>query len=109
MKRKRLTSFILSGLMLFSIPLGLSDNNLFPNMSVSTSGFATSADFSISQNGIEFICAREGFHATCYSDDSQSSIGYGTKCTGSSIQPHVSGSHTITKEAAMANTENANQ
>lgn len=62
---------------------------------------ATSADFSISDNGISFICAREGFHSTCYSDYSQSSIGYGTKCMGSSVQPHASGSHTITKEAAM--------
>lgn len=62
----------------------------------------TSADLSISDNGISFICAREGFHSTCYSDYSQSSIGYGTKCTGSSVQPHASGLHTITKESAMA-------
>jgi len=63
---------------------------------------ATSTNLSISDNGISFICSREGFHSTCYSDYSQSSIGYGTKCTGSSVQPHASGLHTITKDAAMA-------
>ena len=62
----------------------------------------TSADLSISDNGIAFICAREGFHSTCYKDNTQSSIGYGTKCTGSSVQPHASGSHSITRERAMA-------
>ena len=62
---------------------------------------ATSSDFSISDNGIAFICAREGFSSTCYSDGSQSSIGYGTKCTGSSDQPHDSGLHSITQEEAM--------
>lgn len=71
-------------------------------MKVFEANAATSADLSISDNGIAFICAREGFHSTCYSDYSQSSIGYGTKCTGSSVQPHASGSHSITKEAAMA-------
>ena len=62
---------------------------------------STSADFSISADGIAFICAREGFHSKCYKDNTQSSIGYGTKCTGSSEQPHASGLHSITKEAAM--------
>lgn len=62
----------------------------------------SSADFSISDNGIAFICAREGFHSTCYKDNTQSSIGYGTKCTGSSVQPHASGSHSITREQALA-------
>ena len=62
----------------------------------------TSADLSISDNGIAFICAREGFHSTCYRDNTQSSIGYGTKCTGSSVQPHASGSHSISRESAMA-------
>ena len=74
---------------------------LFPIIKIETSAM-TSADFSISENGISFICAREGFHATCYSDYSQSSIGYGTKCTGSSTQPHASGLHSITKSEAMA-------
>ncbi len=62
----------------------------------------TSADLNLSDNGVAFICAREGFHSKCYSDYAQSSIGYGTKCTASSVQPHASGSHSITKEAAMA-------
>lgn len=62
----------------------------------------TSADLSISQNGIEFICSLEGFHSTCYVDSTQSSIGYGTKCTGSSVQPHTAGSHSITREQAMS-------
>ncbi|MGN0631763.1 MAG: lysozyme, partial [Ruminococcus sp.] len=61
----------------------------------------TSADLTISQNGIEFICSLEGFHSTCYSDYSQSSIGFGTKCNGSSVQPHASGLHSITREQAM--------
>lgn len=69
----------------------------------STTVYATtSADLSISENGIAFICAREGFHSKCYSDNTQSSIGYGTKCTGSSVQPHASGLHSITKSDAMA-------
>ncbi|MBQ9679941.1 MAG: lysozyme [Ruminococcus sp.] len=71
----------------------------FAEISVSAK---TSADFSISDNGIAFICAREGFHSNCYKDNTQSSIGYGTKCTGSSVQPHTSGSHSITRERALA-------
>ncbi len=57
----------------------------------------TSADFSISQNGVNFICEREGFSPKCYYDGNQSSIGYGTKCGTSA---HSSGLHSITKEAA---------
>ena len=89
---KRMISLILSALMIIMI---------LPISSV-TANATTSSDLSISENGIAFICAREGFHSKCYSDNTQSSIGYGTKCTGSSVQPHASGSHTITKEAAMA-------
>lgn len=62
---------------------------------------ALSQDMDISQNGIDFICSLEGFNAKCYWDYSQSSIGYGTKCTGSSVQPHSSGLHSITRDAAM--------
>ena len=62
---------------------------------------STWADYSISDRGITFICDREGFHATCYKDNTQSSIGYGTKCTGSSNQPHEAGLHSITREAAL--------
>ena len=66
-----------------------------------SSGALTSAELSVSDNGIAFICAREGFSPTCYSDYQQSSIGYGTKCTGSSVQPHASGMHSITREEAL--------
>ena len=59
---------------------------------------STSADFSISQNGVNFICEREGFSPKCYYDGNQSSIGYGTKCGTSA---HSSGQHSITREAAM--------
>lgn len=88
---KRWLSFVLSALMIIM---------MLPISSI-TANATTSADFSISENGIAFICAREGFHSKCYSDNTQSSIGYGTKCTGSSIQPHASGSHSITKAEAM--------
>lgn len=64
-------------------------------------GAKTSADFSTSEDGINLICSLEGFHSKCYSDYAQSSIGYGTKCSGSSTQPHKSGSHSITKAKAM--------
>lgn len=58
---------------------------------------ATSAELTISQNGIDFIKARESFSATCYYDGAQSSIGYGTKCGTSA---HASGLHSITRAAA---------
>ena len=61
----------------------------------------TSSDFSTSEDGISLICSLEGFHSKCYSDYAQSSIGYGTKCSGSSAQPHKSGLHSITKAKAM--------
>ena len=84
--------------MIFCFSLILSLFTLLPIDSTAL----TSTDLSISDNGIAFICAREGFHSTCYKDNTQSSIGYGTKCTGSSVQPHASGSHSITRERAMA-------
>lgn len=56
----------------------------------------------ISQKGVAFICSLEGFNQKCYWDYSQSSIGYGTKCPYSSVQPHKSGLHSITKEDAMS-------
>lgn len=92
MKRtiKKMISLVLSLTILMVLLFSIESNAL------------TSADLSISDNGIAFICAREGFHSTCYKDNTQSSIGYGTKCTGSSVQPHASGSHSITRESAMA-------
>ncbi len=51
----------------------------------------------ISQSGIEAICTREGFSRTCYRDNTQSSIGYGTRC-GTSV--HNNGLHSITREGA---------
>lgn len=64
---------------------------------------ATSAELTISQNGIDFIKEREGFSAKCYYDGAQSSIGYGTKC---GTKAHASGLHSITRadaETAMRN------
>lgn len=55
----------------------------------------------ISQKGLDFICSLEGFSSKCYWDYAQSSIGYGTKCTHSTVQPHKSGLHSITKEEAQ--------
>ncbi|MDE7121699.1 MAG: glycoside hydrolase family protein [Oscillospiraceae bacterium] len=55
----------------------------------------------ISPKGVSFICNLEGFNETCYWDYSQSSIGYGTKCAHSSVQPHQSGLHTITRAEAQ--------
>ena len=60
-----------------------------------------SNDYHISAAGLSFICGMEGFHSSCYQDGTRSSIGYGTKCTGSAAQPHAAGLHTITREAAM--------
>ncbi len=87
MKCKTLFVSVLAGVMLCSA--GISVNA------------ASSADMEISQNGIDFICGCEGFSAKCYWDSSQSSIGYGTKCRHSSVQPHTTGLHSITREQAM--------
>ncbi len=68
---------------------------------------ATSAELTISQNGIDFIKEREGFNAKCYYDGAQSSIGYGTKC---GTKAHASGLHSITRadaETAMRNEINS--
>jgi len=87
-KLRNFLSTVLSGLLLFSSVSGIH------------AGAASSETMQISQNGTNFICGLEGFCAKCYWDYSQSSIGYGTKCTSSSVQPHASGAHTITKAAA---------
>ena len=65
---------------------------------------ASASELSISQNGIDFICEKEGFSATCYYDSSQSSIGYGTRCGD---YAHSSGQHSITEEEASAEMEKA--
>lgn len=67
-------------------------------------GAASADELSISQNGIDFICEKEGFSPTCYYDSSQSSIGYGTKCGDNA---HSSGQHSITEEEALAEMEKA--
>ncbi len=67
-------------------------------------GAVTADELSISQNGIDFICEKEGFSPTCYYDSSQSSIGYGTKCGD---KAHSSGQHSITEEEASAEMEKA--
>lgn len=94
MRKKQLYSGILAGLVLISAG--------FCEKTAMEANAATSADFSISQNGLDFLCSLEGYHATCYWDYAQSSIGYGTKCPYSSVQPHKSGLHKTTKEEAAA-------
>ena len=64
---------------------------------------ATAANLTISPNGIDFIKSQEGFSERCYSDTSQSSIGYGTRC---GTEVHESGLHSITKSAAEAAMKN---
>ena len=59
----------------------------------------TSNDYSLSQNGVEFICSYEGFNPTCYRDNTQQSIGYGSKCGDGTL--HTAGTHSITKEEAL--------
>lgn len=73
---------------------------VFTGISLFSAGIHANAQ-EISQKGVNFICSLEGFHETCYWDYSQSSIGYGTKCSHSSVQPHKSGLHTITEEKAQ--------
>ncbi|MDE5885633.1 MAG: glycoside hydrolase family protein [Oscillospiraceae bacterium] len=73
---------------------------VFTGMFLFSTGIHANAQ-EISQKGVSFICSLEGFNETCYWDYSQSSIGYGTKCSNSSVQPHKSGLHTITKEEAQ--------
>ncbi|MDE5792162.1 MAG: glycoside hydrolase family protein [Oscillospiraceae bacterium] len=69
------------------------------SMILAPSGIHANA-MEISQKGVDFICSSEGYHETCYWDYQQSSIGYGTKCESSSVQPHKTGLHTITEEEA---------
>ncbi len=88
-------NYRIAGILVTLLSAGLLCQSAFPVRA------SLSKDMDISQNGIEFICGLEGFSSTCYWDSSQSSIGYGTKCTGSSVQPHKTGLHSITKEAAM--------
>ena len=97
--RKRSLSFIVVFVLILQVMFAPINTVNF--RSITTAYAATSSDYSISQAGIEFLCSLEGFHSTCYPDSSQSSIGYGTKCTGSSQQPHAAGLHSITKEQAM--------
>ena len=66
-----------------------------------------SSALSVSEAGIQFLCSVEGFSATCYQDGTQSSIGYGSKCTGAAEQPHAAGLHSITKEQAKDRMESS--
>lgn len=75
-----------------TLPLGLSADASY------------ASELSVSQNGIDFICEKEGFSPVCYYDSSQSSIGYGTKCGD---KAHSSGQHSITKEEAADEMEKA--
>ncbi len=67
------------------------------NIGIKSANATTSADLSISQNGIDFIKGCEGFSEYCYYDGAQSSIGYGTKC---GTTAHSSKQHKITREQA---------
>lgn len=78
------------------------DNTIGSTSEFEVKGPTTSDQLSFSENGVKRLCEFEGFHQYCYQDAEQSSIGYGTKCTGSSQQPHAAGSHSITKEDALA-------
>lgn len=60
---------------------------------------ATSADLSLSQNGVEFICKYESYQPYCYHDNTQQSIGYGSKCGDGSL--HTEGAHYISKSDAL--------
>lgn len=72
---------------------------VFTGMFLFSTGIHANAQ-EISQKGVEFICGLEGFNENCYWDYAQSSIGYGTKCSNSTVQPHKSGLHSITEEEA---------
>lgn len=89
--KKVMSKFGAFMLVLFTV---ISCINYYPAQKVCA---VTSADLSISQNGIAFIKEREGFSEYCYYDGAQSSIGYGTKCGTSA---HSSKQHKITREQA---------
>lgn len=97
MKASRKTRFVRWIVVCVALVLGVGMCSGLPSRA------ATSADMTISQNGIDFIKEREGFSAKCYYDGAQSSIGYGTKC---GTKAHASGLHSITRadaETAMRN------
>ena len=97
MKASRKTRFVRWVAVCVALVLGVGMCSGLPSRA------ATSADMTISQNGIDFIKEREGFSAKCYYDGAQSSIGYGTKC---GTKAHASGLHSITRadaETAMRN------
>lgn len=77
-----------------------------PGLTFKKTHAVTSADLTISEAGVQFICDKEGFTSKCKVDGTQSSIGYGTRCTGSSVQPHAAGSHSITREQAFLDMTN---
>lgn len=74
-------------------------DNIEENDSIITTDLSENLTFS--DNGVKMLCSYEGFSPKCYVDATQSSIGYGTKCTGSSVQPHAAGLHTTDKETAL--------
>ncbi|MCM1227917.1 MAG: hypothetical protein NC320_10960 [Clostridium sp.] len=66
-KVNKIAAFFISAVMMMSMLAVL------PEKALEVSA-ATSSDFSISQNIVNFICAREGFSSKCYYDGNQSSI-----------------------------------
>ncbi|GEM_PF-3468444 len=94
--KHQITAGLLAGILLFA------SGSVLPEKVSVPAQAATSADFSISDNGLDFLCGLEGYHQYCYWDYAQSSIGYGTKCPYSSVQPHATGLHQTTKAQAKA-------
>lgn len=95
MIRKILKRFIAFSLSVSMLPMYLN----IP-YKIATVNALTSADLSLSQNGVEFICERESFRSTCYRDNTQQSIGYGSKCGDGTL--HANGTHSISQEKALA-------
>ena len=66
---------------------------------------ATADDFEFDEDGVNFVCSVEGFSEKCYRDNTQQSIGYGTKCCGGTL--HEAGAHSVTESEARQRMKNA--
>jgi len=94
---KGITACAISVSILPTYPFLSYQNTSYQN--IITANALTSADYSLSQNGVEFICKYEGFNPKCYRDNTQQSIGYGSKCGDGTL--HTAGTHSITRDAAL--------
>lgn len=86
-----------------SMVIGAGVFSIAPNLELNVYAL-TAEDYTVSQNGIDFICTREGFTAQCFLDGDRSYIGYGTLC---GCQGHANGTHTVTMDEAKAMMMNA--